>query len=137
MLFLYSLSILLLSLFVTAAPISESPRRHSAQSTTFEPLRWLTRFGANIPADSTVDLQWEGGSGQGVDVYYIPQWPEQTDYFPVEIIAGTTANHFTWHTPKKDAYPKGTTFILGINDAVTSLSSEWYDITGMLHFGNH
>ncbi|WVW84493.1 hypothetical protein I302_106527 [Kwoniella bestiolae CBS 10118] len=136
MFFLYPLALIFLSLLATAAPITSSSKRLPNQSSDFEPVRFLNHFGASIPAESTIKLEWQGGSGQGFDVYYIPQWPEQVDYYPIELVAGTTENHFTWQTPKKSDYPKGTTFILGVNDAVTSLSSDWYDVTGLLNFAH-
>ncbi|WWC62393.1 uncharacterized protein I303_104989 [Kwoniella dejecticola CBS 10117] len=138
MLFLYSLAILCLSLFASAAPVNGSPKRwsSSSQAVAFEPVRFINHFGSSIPADTAITLEWTGGSGRGFDVYYIPQWPQQKDYYPVELVSGTTSNHFTWHTPKADEFPKGTTFILGVNDEVTSLSSDWYDITGMMNFAH-
>lgn len=30
-----------------------------------EPLRWRTPFGKHLVADSLVELEWEGGSGDG------------------------------------------------------------------------
>ncbi|WVQ65946.1 uncharacterized protein L199_004124 [Kwoniella botswanensis] len=133
MFFLYPLTLLLLSLFVVAAPITPSSSKRLPE---FEPVRFLNHFGTSIPADTKITLEWQGGSGRGFDVYYIPQWPEQTDYYPVELVSGTTDTEFTWQTPKKDDYPKGTTFILGVNDVVTSLSSDWYDVTGLLNFAH-
>ncbi|WWC70609.1 uncharacterized protein I206_104560 [Kwoniella pini CBS 10737] len=135
MLFLHSLAFLLLSLFVSAAPISSSPKR-IPQAVAYEPVRFINHFGSSIQPDTSINLEWTGGSGKGFDVYYIPQWPQQKEYYPVELVSGSTSNHFTWHTPKADEFPKGTTFILGVNDAVTSLSSDWYDITGMMNFAH-
>ncbi|WWC88829.1 uncharacterized protein L201_003742 [Kwoniella dendrophila CBS 6074] len=139
MFFLYTIGLLLLSLFVSAAPTPitpESLKITQSQTAILEPVKFLNHFGSNIPADSNVKLEWQGGSGKGFDVYYIPQWPEQTDYYPVAIVSDTTETHITWHTPKKSDYPKGTTFIIGVNDAVTSLSSNWYDITGLMTFAH-
>ncbi|WVF69300.1 hypothetical protein IAT40_004076 [Kwoniella sp. CBS 6097] len=133
MFFLYPLVAIFLSLFVSvsAAPLPD-PR---FTESNIEPVRFITQFGSTIPPDTKVHLQWEGGSGLGYELYYIPQWPEQLEYYPVEIASDLTDSHYTWRTPKSDAYPKGTTFIIGVNDAVTTLNSGWYDITGLLVFG--
>ncbi|KAK8858449.1 hypothetical protein IAR55_002676 [Kwoniella newhampshirensis] len=138
MFFLYPIVIFLFSalLSTSAAPLpySHSTSRQNQALTPYTPVRWLTHFGTSIPDDTVINLEWEGGSGEGFEVYYIPQWPHQTDYAPVDI-ANTVENHFTWRTPKRDAYPEGTTFILGINDALQSLAGGWYDVTGLMSFG--
>ncbi|OCF31298.1 hypothetical protein I317_02213 [Kwoniella heveanensis CBS 569] len=138
MFFLYSLLAICLSLFlsvsVSAAPVPNPDPRFT--ETDIAPVRFITQFGSTIPPDTKVHLQWEGGSGLGYELYYIPQWPEQLEYYPVEIASGLTESHYTWRTPKSDAYPKGTTFIVGVNDAVTTLNSAWYDITGLIAFGD-
>ncbi|WVR09761.1 hypothetical protein IAU60_006837 [Kwoniella sp. DSM 27419] len=135
MLYLYPLLLLALSLVVSASPIPvQTHSRHEEPSS--EPVRWITHFGPSIPADTKVNLEWTGGSGLGFELYYIPQWPQQTEYYPIEIASDVQETHYTWRTPKQSEYPHGTTFIVGINDKVTSLGSGWFDITGMVPFGD-
>jgi hypothetical protein len=40
----------------------------------------FTSAHSRIPADSTVEFTWKGGSGEGFEVYYIPQWVGQESY---------------------------------------------------------
>nr|XP_031859615.1 uncharacterized protein CI109_004890 [Kwoniella shandongensis]KAA5526687.1 hypothetical protein CI109_004890 [Kwoniella shandongensis] len=140
MLFLAPLYILVLSIFTStftftsASPLPVNYHQEDNTLAPYTPVKWLNHFGSRIPDDTVMHLEWEGGSGHGFEVYYIPQWPGQTDYAPVDI-ANTQEQRFTWRTPKKDAYPQGTTFILGINDALPSLGGGWYDVTGLLTFG--
>lgn len=45
---------------------------------SLQPLRWRTQFN-DIRAESLMQLEWTGGSGE-VELYYVPQWPEQKSY---------------------------------------------------------
>lgn len=93
---LFALALIALSPFTSTLPLG-----HRFPSPTVEPIRWRTPFGKHLIADSSVELEWQGGSGQGYvsdllpiamshymrsrqlkdgqDVYYIPQWPGSTD----------------------------------------------------------
>ncbi|WVQ80558.1 hypothetical protein IAT38_002663 [Cryptococcus sp. DSM 104549] len=137
MLFLAPL-VLLFTFFTTAfaAPINKVPPPSYIlrEIQDYKPLRFLTHFSSHIQPDTNLNLEWTGGSGHGVEVYYIPQWPKQGDYYPIDLIA-TKASKFSWRTPKADAYPRGTTFIVGIRDAVQTINADWYDVTGVLKFG--
>ncbi|WVO19142.1 uncharacterized protein IAS62_000420 [Cryptococcus decagattii] len=97
-------------------------------------LEFITRFSTCIPPNTDIRIRWKGGSGEGVEMYYIPQWPGQIEYFPIEI-AITKSPQYVWCTPKVGEYPEGTTFIVGINDVVPSVGADWYDLTGLLKFG--
>ncbi|KAL0255623.1 hypothetical protein I308_100428 [Cryptococcus tetragattii IND107] len=97
-------------------------------------LEFITRFSTCIPSNTDIRIKWKGGSGEGVEMYYIPQWPGQIEYFPIEI-AITRSPQYVWRTPKVGEYPEGTTFIVGINDVVPSVGADWYDLTGLLKFG--
>jgi hypothetical protein len=60
-------------------PPALGPRK--TRSYGYQPIRWLTRFGGEVVADGSIDLEWTGGSGQGYEVYFIPQWPELEQYY--------------------------------------------------------
>lgn len=66
------LSFALLSISAFALP-------HAASRSASSPVTWITEP-ASIPADSDVRLEWQGGDGYGWQVYYIPQWSQQTVY---------------------------------------------------------
>ncbi|WVQ73165.1 hypothetical protein IAR50_002729 [Cryptococcus sp. DSM 104548] len=141
-----SLLILATSLLAPLSPTFAYPVEHDPEilqpksfitqetNNAYPPLRFLTHFGSRIPPDSNVQLEWGGGSGEGVEVYYIPQWPGQEDYAPIDIVPPTKDTRYVWHTPSKSEYPEGTTFIIGINDVLPSIGAVWYDITGLLSF---
>lgn len=44
-------------------------------------LEFITRFSTCIPPNTDIRIKWKGGSGEGVEMYYIPQWPGQIEYF--------------------------------------------------------
>ncbi|RSH89274.1 hypothetical protein EHS25_002386 [Saitozyma podzolica] len=112
-------------------PPAVGPRK--TRSYGYQPIRWLTRFGGEVVADGSIDLEWTGGSGQGYEVYFIPQWPELEQYYPVDIVS-TTDTSYKWRAPKIDEYPQGTTFILAVNDVVSGIGSAWYDVTQLQDF---
>ncbi|OXB37363.1 hypothetical protein LQV05_003581 [Cryptococcus neoformans] len=135
--FFSSLSLLRGTQASPAAHKSEvlQPKAFINQETYVYPrLEFVTRFSTCIPPNTDVRIKWEGGSGQGVEVYYIPQWPGQLEYFPIDI-AKTKSLQYVWRTPKVEEYPEGATFILGINDVVPTIGADWYDLTGLLKFG--
>ncbi|ODN81734.1 hypothetical protein L202_02125 [Cryptococcus amylolentus CBS 6039] len=140
-LLILALAIFALLSSTLAAPIEHEPEILqpksfiTQESNAYPPLRFLTRFRSHIPPDTKVQLEWTGGSGEGVEVYYIPQWPGQEDYAPIDILPPTKdTTRYVWHTPSQNAYPEGTTFIVGINDVIPSIGAVWYDITGLLSF---
>lgn len=53
-------STLVIALFGFVSLTSALPLGHRS-----EPLRWRTPFGKHLVADSLVELEWEGGSGNG------------------------------------------------------------------------
>ncbi|ORY31424.1 hypothetical protein BCR39DRAFT_526636 [Naematelia encephala] len=128
---LFLLLILSISLtFTSAAPI---PPHHSSYY-PYKPVELTTHFrGSVVPAQTSVQIAWTGGSGQGYEVYYIPQWPGQKTYAPVDI-ARTSGNSVTWQTPSIDRWPEGTTFIVGVNDVLEGSGSSWYALTRLLNF---
>lgn len=82
--FFSSLSLLRGTQAAPAAHKSEvlQPKAFINQETYVYPrLEFVTRFSTCIPPNTDVRIKWEGGSGQGVEVYYIPQWPGQLEYF--------------------------------------------------------
>jgi len=128
--FLSLLLLAALSFFavITAVPVGN----HKPAYYPYQPVRWRTPFRV-IPADTDIELWWEGGSGKGYEVYYIPQWAGQEEYSPIEI-AQTTKNTLRWHTPNLDAWPEGTTFIVGVNDVHVGQGGQWYALTGLVAF---
>lgn len=88
-----------------------------------QPLRWTTQFSA-VRAESVLPLEWTGGSGE-VELYYVPQWPEQVSYdvsprarrggrpadarLQLITIANTTGHSYEWQVPEYSTYPEGTT----------------------------
>jgi hypothetical protein len=58
------------------------------------PVKWITEP-TSIPADSDVRLEWQGGDGYGWQVYYIPQWSQQTVYHVSTLIRPASSQLMT------------------------------------------
>ncbi|EKC97838.1 hypothetical protein A1Q2_07841 [Trichosporon asahii var. asahii CBS 8904] len=95
-----------------------------------QPLRWTTQFSA-VRAESVLPLEWTGGSGE-VEIYYVPQWPEQRSYDLVTV-ANTTESSYDWTVPELSMYPEGTTFIIGIKNEYGE-GNAWYDLSPVVPF---
>lgn len=70
-------------------------------------LEFITRFSTCIPSNTDIRIKWKGGSGEGVEMYYIPQWPGQIEYF-VSFFESriTTAHHANHYLAYRDRYNK-------------------------------
>lgn len=71
----------ILSFVLIAASAYALPPRypHTSQRSLSNPVTWVTKLDS-IAADTDVRLEWAGGDGYGWQVYYIPQWAEQSNY---------------------------------------------------------
>ncbi|ORX40229.1 hypothetical protein BD324DRAFT_648823 [Kockovaella imperatae] len=135
MLTLFYLPLLLLAPLFTLADSQDPGQGHGKQYYPWNSVKWTMPL-SSVKADTTVDLTWTGGSANGYEVYYVPQWEGQ-DVFESIDIATTSHKSVRWHTPHADQFPDGTTFILGVRDVIAGPKSTWYDLTGLVKFDRH
>ncbi|CAD6570268.1 MAG: hypothetical protein TREMPRED_005708 [Tremellales sp. Tagirdzhanova-0007] len=121
--------------FALAAPLKKTYALPKPIYYPFNAVHFRSTY-SSIPPDTKIELAWEGGSGNGYEVYYIPQWADEENYYPVDI-ATTSLRSVKWQTPKRDAFPEGTTFIVGVKDVTVGPGSDWYDLTGLVKFGEN
>ena len=80
--FIY-LPVLLLAPLSSLARSSDPGASHGKRYYPWNNVQWVTPL-KSVKADSVVELQWRGGSGNGYEVYFVPQWDRQ-DVFEVRL----------------------------------------------------
>jgi hypothetical protein len=69
----------LISFALLSASAFALPSHYPSPRSLNAPVSWVTHPDS-IPSDSDLRLEWQGGDGNGWQVYYIAQWPEQSEY---------------------------------------------------------
>ena len=58
---------------------SRTGKGHGKRYYPWNHVKWTMNL-KSVKADTTIDLTWKGGSGNGYEVYYIPQWEGQDTF---------------------------------------------------------